>query len=109
MYDYNHLIQFIFNADMYLILLEGKFSKEFKSIQLRNNSLAVDFATDADEGYYMCQANNGIGSGLKKILHINVNGKHTYISIHRCTCISYLNFKFANVFVSIMQHSTFLP
>lgn len=54
---------------------EGKSSKEFKSIQLRNNSLTVDFATDADEGYYMCQANNNIGPGLKKILHINVNGK----------------------------------
>lgn len=56
--------------------LDGKSSKEFKQIALRNSSLAVDFATDADEGYYMCQANNGIGSGLKKILHINVNGNH---------------------------------
>lgn len=53
---------------------EGKTSKEFKSIQVLNNSLVVDFATDADEGYYMCQANNGIGSGLKKIFYINVNG-----------------------------------
>ncbi|XP_055315179.1 cell adhesion molecule Dscam2 isoform X2 [Sitodiplosis mosellana] len=52
---------------------EGKSSKEFKSIQLRNNSLTVDYVTDADEGYYMCTANNGIGPGLKKILHINVN------------------------------------
>lgn len=40
----------------------------------------MDFATDADEGYYMCQANNGIGSGLKKILHINVNGKLSEVS-----------------------------
>lgn len=31
---------------------EGKSSKEFKSIQLRNSSLTVDLATDADEGYY---------------------------------------------------------
>lgn len=58
-----------------MIIVDGKLSKEFKSIQLRNSSLTVDFATDADEGYYMCQANNGIGSGLKKILHVNVNGK----------------------------------
>lgn len=57
--------------------IDGKLSKEFKSIQLRNSSLTVDFATDADEGYYMCQANNGIGPGLKKILHINVNGKRS--------------------------------
>lgn len=53
---------------------EGKTSKEFKSIQLRNHSLTVDYVTDADEGYYMCTANNGIGAGLKKIIHINVNG-----------------------------------
>ncbi|XP_031617665.1 Down syndrome cell adhesion molecule-like protein Dscam2 isoform X3 [Contarinia nasturtii] len=52
---------------------EGKLSKEFKSIQLRNNSLMVDYVTDADEGYYMVKATNGIGPGLKKILHINVN------------------------------------
>lgn len=57
---------------------KGKTSKEFKSIQLRNNSLVVDFATDADEGYYMCQANNGIGSTLKKIIYINVNGKYRH-------------------------------
>lgn len=56
---------------------DGKLSKEFKPIAFRNSSLAVDFATDADEGYYMCQANNGIGSGLKKLFHINVNGKST--------------------------------
>lgn len=60
---------------------EGKSSKEFKSIQLRNNSLTVDYVTDADEGYYMCTANNKIGPGLKKILHINVNGKNIYIYI----------------------------
>lgn len=53
----------------------GKTSKEFKSIQLRNSSLVIDFATEADEGYYMCQAGNGIGPGLKKIIHVNVNGK----------------------------------
>lgn len=56
--------------------LEGKLSKEFKSLQLRNNSFTVDYVTDADEGYYMCTAVNGIGAGLKKIIHINVNGKY---------------------------------
>lgn len=35
-------------------ITEGKLSKEFKSLQLRNNSLTVDYVTDADEGYYMC-------------------------------------------------------
>lgn len=62
---------------------EGKSSKEFKSIQLRNNSLTVDYVTDADEGYYMCTASNGIGPGLKKILHINVNGKFERIQLKK--------------------------
>lgn len=70
------MLGFIFFSSFSLHTTEGKSSKEFKSIQLRNNSLTVDYVTDADEGYYMCTANNGIGSGLKKILHINVNGKH---------------------------------
>lgn len=56
-----------------------KTSKEFKSIQLKNNSLVIDFATETDEGYYMCQASNGIGTGLKKIIHINVNGENIYV------------------------------
>lgn len=68
---------------------EGKTSKEFKSIQLRNNSITVDYITDADEGYYMCTANNGIGTGLKKILHINVNGECFYFI--NCILVFILN------------------
>lgn len=54
----------------------GKSSKEFKSIQLKNSSLVVNFATELDEGFYMCQVSNGIGHGLKKIVHVNINGKY---------------------------------
>lgn len=43
--------------------------------QYKNNSLIVDYATESDEGYYMCQVSNGIGSELKKIIYVNVNGK----------------------------------
>lgn len=57
-------------------------SKEFKSIQLRNNSFTLDYVTDADEGYYMCTATNGIGAGLKKIIHINVNGKYQAVFVN---------------------------
>lgn len=63
---------------MMIIIIAEKTSKEFKSIQLKNNSLVIDFATETDEGYYMCQASNGIGTGLKKIIHINVNGEYIY-------------------------------
>lgn len=59
-----------------LLLVLDKTTKEFKSMSLRNSSLLVDFATDADEGYYMCQVSNGIGTELKKIIYINVNGKY---------------------------------
>jgi Down syndrome cell adhesion protein len=52
---------------------KSKNSKEFQTMGLKNNTLSVNFATTADEGFYMCQANNEIGSGLKKIIYINVN------------------------------------
>lgn len=52
---------------------KGKNSKEFLPIGLKNNTLSVNFATTSDEGYYMCQAANEIGGGLKKIIYINVN------------------------------------
>jgi len=44
---------------------------------MRNHSLLLNLATDNDEGYYMCQATNEIGAGLKKTIRINVNGKWT--------------------------------
>lgn len=53
---------------------QAKQSKDFQPVALRNNTLSVNFATASDEGYYMCQANNDIGAGLKKIIHIHVNG-----------------------------------
>ncbi|XP_055923956.1 cell adhesion molecule Dscam2 isoform X1 [Eupeodes corollae] len=52
---------------------QGKQSKDFKPLNMRNNSLVLNLATDVDEGYYMCQAANEIGAGLKKIIRINVN------------------------------------
>ncbi|XP_051862940.1 cell adhesion molecule Dscam2 isoform X2 [Drosophila albomicans] len=52
---------------------EGKAFKDFKALSMRNNSLMMNIATDNDEGYYLCQATNGIGTGLKKIIRINVN------------------------------------
>lgn len=55
--------------------IKGKQSKDFNPIIMKNNSLILNLATDADEGYYMCQATNEIGSGLKKVIRVNVNGK----------------------------------
>lgn len=50
-------------------------SQDFKPLSMRNNSLVLNLATDIDEGYYMCQAANEIGAGLKKVIRINVNGE----------------------------------
>lgn len=53
---------------------KGRESKEFQSIPTKSGTmLSVNFATTDDEGHYMCQANNEIGNGLKKIIRINVN------------------------------------
>ncbi|KAH8329742.1 hypothetical protein KR074_004183 [Drosophila pseudoananassae] len=52
---------------------QGKTSKDFKPLNMRNHSLVLNLATDNDEGYYMCQATNEIGAGLKKTIRINVN------------------------------------
>lgn len=53
-----------------------KSGKEFKPVLgQRNSSLLVDFATEEDEGYYMCVVSNGVGAELKKVIYINVNGK----------------------------------
>ena len=53
---------------------KNKVSKEFQAINTRSNkALSVNFATTDDEGYYMCEANNEIGNGLKKIIYVNVN------------------------------------
>jgi Down syndrome cell adhesion molecule len=61
---------------------KNKASKEFQAIVLRNNTLTVNFATTDDEGFYMCQANNEIGNGLKKIVYVNVNepARFDYVS-----------------------------
>ncbi|XP_059217414.1 cell adhesion molecule Dscam2 [Stomoxys calcitrans] len=52
---------------------QGKLNTDFKPLDMRNHSLVLNLATDIDEGYYMCQAANDIGAGLKKIIRINVN------------------------------------
>lgn len=35
----------------------------------------IHSASQQDEGYYLCQANNEIGTGLSKVIYITVNGK----------------------------------
>jgi len=43
-----------------------------------NGSLIFAAVEDVHAGQYMCSVNNGIGSGLSKVVHLHVNGKSSY-------------------------------
>lgn len=45
---------------------------------LPNGSLWTAAAEPLDEGHYLCRANNGIGSGLSKVIYVSVNGNTIY-------------------------------
>ncbi|XP_058830387.1 cell adhesion molecule Dscam2 isoform X2 [Topomyia yanbarensis] len=47
--------------------------KDFLSLPSKNNTLSVNYATLSDAGYYKCEAFNGVGDVLSKIVHIDVN------------------------------------
>lgn len=40
-----------------------------------NGSLIIYNAQRTDAGFYMCQANNGVGAGLSKVVKLTVHGK----------------------------------
>lgn len=40
-----------------------------------NGSLNILDARDSDVGHYMCQASNGVGPGLSKVIKVTINGK----------------------------------
>lgn len=44
---------------------------------LPNGSLWTASAGPQDEDYYFCRANNGIGSGLSKVIYMSMHGKNT--------------------------------
>lgn len=44
-------------------------------IETDNGTLMILSAGPADSGYYECEAYNGVGNHLKKIIEIKVSGK----------------------------------
>lgn len=40
-----------------------------------NGSLTILDVSENDAGYYLCQASNGIGSDLSKVISLTVHGK----------------------------------
>lgn len=43
--------------------------------QYNNGSLVIWDVEISDKGFYLCQANNGIGAALSKVIFLNVQGK----------------------------------
>lgn len=43
--------------------------------QARNGSLVIREAQENHEGYYLCQASNGVGQELSKVVYLDVQGK----------------------------------
>lgn len=48
------------------VVLDGRFSR------LDNATLEIKHVDKSDEGYYMCKASNGIGSGISTVVHLAV-------------------------------------
>lgn len=44
---------------------------------LPNGSLILQHVKEDREGYYLCQANNGIGTGIGKVIQLKVNCKNS--------------------------------
>ena len=40
-----------------------------------NGSLIIYNTQRTDAGYYLCQANNGVGPGISKVIKLTVHGK----------------------------------
>lgn len=45
---------------------------------LENGSLMIRDVAEEDSGVYLCQANNGVGSGLSKVITLKVHGKFLF-------------------------------
>lgn len=46
-----------------------------------NGSLIIYNTQRTDAGYYLCQANNGVGPGLSRVIKLTVHGKSLFLSL----------------------------
>lgn len=65
------------------IYFVGSKSGEYEEIReraytklLSNGSLLLQNVKEDREGFYLCQATNGIGTGIGKVVQVKVNCKH---------------------------------
>lgn len=67
---------------IYKISAAGSKSGDYEEIHekpftklLANGSLLLQHVKEDREGFYMCQAHNGIGTGIGKVIQLKVNCK----------------------------------
>lgn len=57
--------------------------KDFKpnnpDIKVEDGTLMINNIQKNNEGYYLCEAVNGIGSGLSAVILISVQGRYDYV------------------------------
>lgn len=46
---------------------------------LSNGTLLLQHVKEDREGFYLCQASNGIGSGIGKVVQLKVNCKYLFV------------------------------
>jgi len=58
------------------LIYSGKLATQFDEMEgsLKNGTLLIEGVKEDDEGYYMCEANNGIGASLSAVVFLTVNG-----------------------------------
>jgi hypothetical protein len=68
-----------------MLIYSGKLASQFDEVEglLKNGTLLIHDVREDDEGYYMCEANNGIGASLSAVVFLTVNGK---CSLHSMVC-----------------------
>lgn len=49
-----------------------------------NGTIRFDHVKKSDEGSYLCEARNDVGSGLSKVVFLKVNGKVKVLSLLQC-------------------------
>lgn len=67
-------------------LIAGSKSGEYEELReraytkiLSNGTLLLQHVKEDREGFYLCQASNGIGSGIGKVVQLKVNCKYLVI------------------------------
>jgi hypothetical protein len=60
-----------------MLIYSGKLASQFDEVEglLKNGTLLIHDVKEEDEGYYMCEANNGVGASLSAVVFLTVNGK----------------------------------